>query len=411
MVYSSLKLHSFTLPVLCCFTMSCFYACAKAEYGSSKSPPPPNPKHLTASKSKANQGLPLKIKGRWIYAATGERVKLASVNWYGASDAYHVPMGLDKNSVAGIADLIKSMGFNSVRLPFSNEMLSIKEKVPQKYVSADSSLFNLTPLQVFDQIVKTLAAKEIFIILNNHTSIGKWCCKDNDDNGLWYNKQQSPSQWMADWQMLIERYKSNPWIIGADLRNEIRKDGGIKPSWGDQRKQDFHAISQRLGNKLLKIAPNLFIIVEGLEYSSDFRAVRTLQITLDTPNRVIYSPHSYQWFRTGVGTTLNQIESYDEFKSILDTLWGFISELPEPRPIWISEWGISPKANNNFSRHFPRYLKEKDFGWAWWPLNVGRKPKSKKNETWGIVDPSWSKARANDHRIAMLKSLMPPLFQ
>ena len=67
--------------------------------------------------------FPLRTRGRNIVNKQGERFKLCGVNWYGASDALHVVGGLADRSLSGICAAIAEMGFNVVRLPFSNQML------------------------------------------------------------------------------------------------------------------------------------------------------------------------------------------------------------------------------------------------------------------------------------------------
>src|SRR5689334_15994245 len=64
--------------------------------------------------------LPLSTCGRWIVDRNGKRVKLAGVNWYGASDVKHVVGGLDVLPMNKIVATIVDLGFNSIRLPFSN---------------------------------------------------------------------------------------------------------------------------------------------------------------------------------------------------------------------------------------------------------------------------------------------------
>ena len=49
---------------------------------------------------------PLSTSGRFIVDAHGNRVKLAGVNWYGASEDMGVPVGLDCNDRNAIAELI-----------------------------------------------------------------------------------------------------------------------------------------------------------------------------------------------------------------------------------------------------------------------------------------------------------------
>ena len=56
-----------------------------------------------------------------IVDSSGARVKLACVNWYGAHMEGYVVNGLDRQTIASIAQTIKDMGFNCIRLPFSLE--------------------------------------------------------------------------------------------------------------------------------------------------------------------------------------------------------------------------------------------------------------------------------------------------
>src|SRR5215469_2752779 len=58
---------------------------------------------------------PLRTHGRHILDSKNHRIKLKSINWYGASDIYFTPMGLNFRHRNQIAALIRHMGFNSVR--------------------------------------------------------------------------------------------------------------------------------------------------------------------------------------------------------------------------------------------------------------------------------------------------------
>ena len=58
-----------------------------------------------------------------IVDSCGNKIKLKSVNWYGAHESSEVVGGLDHQSLEYIVTLIKNGGFNSVRLSFSNQML------------------------------------------------------------------------------------------------------------------------------------------------------------------------------------------------------------------------------------------------------------------------------------------------
>ena len=119
--------------------------------------------------------FPLHTCGKDVVDKRGRFFKLTSINWYGASEERLVPGGLDKRPISEIVKLIKTMGFNSVRLPFSNQMLEEK-KVDPRYLEANPDLIGKTPLEVFDEVVKSLSKENIGVILNNHTSHAIWCC-------------------------------------------------------------------------------------------------------------------------------------------------------------------------------------------------------------------------------------------
>jgi hypothetical protein len=89
----------------------------------------PNKKQIEADSSKFVNTSgplfkpPLSTQGRNIIDENGTRLKLASVNWYGASDELFIPGGLDVQHRQDIAATIRQLGFNSVRLPYSDEMV------------------------------------------------------------------------------------------------------------------------------------------------------------------------------------------------------------------------------------------------------------------------------------------------
>ena len=125
---------------------------------------------------------PFTTNDGYIVDHLGKRLLLQSVNWYGASDADNVVMGLEHNATSAIASLIRSIGFNSVRLPFSNQMVQESEPIPSEKLTKNPKLKGKSPLAVFDVVVETLATEGLLIILNNHTTTSVWCCSyDTND--------------------------------------------------------------------------------------------------------------------------------------------------------------------------------------------------------------------------------------
>ena len=68
--------------------------------------------------------LPLRTQGRFILDAKGKRLKLAAVNWYGAEEKDYVVAGLDVAPLPELARRIRLLGYNAVRLPWSNQYLT-----------------------------------------------------------------------------------------------------------------------------------------------------------------------------------------------------------------------------------------------------------------------------------------------
>src|SRR6201998_2828890 len=99
---------------------------------------------------------PLSTSGRFIVDKNGRRVRLAGVNWYGASEDMGVPAGLDRIDRGELAGLIAAQGFNSVRLPFSVWMTEQTGPVPRQALAANPDLDGKTPLGVYDACVKAL---------------------------------------------------------------------------------------------------------------------------------------------------------------------------------------------------------------------------------------------------------------
>ncbi len=343
---------------------------------------------------------PLHTSGRWIVDTLGQRVKLKGINWYGASDGYNVVGGLDKNSIKNIVTIIRDLGFNSVRLPFSNAMLHAESTAPET-VAANPQFAGKAPITVFDAVVEELTAQGILVILNNHTTSSAWCC-GWDDNALWFNKELTTEQWMKDWEWLVERYRSNPLVIGADLRNEIRQGPQGNPNWGGGGQQDWQRAAQDLGNRLNKVNADILIIVEGLNYATDFSGVAAKPVRLTASDKLIYSPHNYSWF---AGTDPNKM-TYESLKQGLDKGWGFIGEGTAgfQTPIWISEFGAGPNENPNWFNHFVRYVRENDLDWCIWPLNNGVRADKSAVEEWGFVSGDWQRPIV-DWRTSLLKTI------
>lgn len=335
--------------------------------------------------------LPLHTDGRWIVDAAGTRVKLSSVNWYGAEEQDHVVAGLEIDALQHIAHRIKTMGFNSVRLAWSNELYETDPIVPDYTVAANPNLKGKRAMQVFDATIHALANEGLLIILDNHISNGDWCCSGSDGNTLWYNTDYPESAWIADWQGMVKRYANVPQVIGADLRNELRG----RATWGGSPITDWHAAAERGGNAVLSVNPNMLIIVEGINYALNLTGIASLPVKLSVPNHLVYSAHDYPWDHNGAITEAALFQT-------LDKAWGYIVTPGQPytAPVWVGEFGnchTSPSCITGFwLSGFRDYLDQHDLDWSWWAINGtearGTSRTFGADETYGILNPYWSAA-------------------
>jgi endoglucanase len=369
---------------------------------------------------------PLSTRGRYIVDADGNRFKLRSVNWHGASgtwngsgdvnaDANHhagenarrMPMGLDRVSIATVVAGFRDLGVNSVRLPFSDEMLTDSQPVTG---AADPALNGLTPLQVYDRVVAGLTAAGLAVILNNHTNTTKWCC-GVDGNERW-NTAQSTAQWEDNWLFMVRRYRDNPRVVGADLYNEVRRTVLDDPNWGGGDDHDWFAASQHLGDRILREAnPNLLIVVEGINWTGipvdgfphgrpTLVPVRELSHTLVASGKLVYSAHFYDYTgprhsgATGIGETSDpryRDLSRDELFAVLDRDAFYVAQEADRHftaPVWISEFGVDAgsapgSAQRRWFTDFTDYLVRNDADFAYWPAVGWRENRAVNN--WALL--------------------------
>ncbi|MBO3741311.1 glycoside hydrolase family 5 protein [Actinoplanes flavus] len=370
---------------------------------------------------------PLSTRGRYIVDADGQRFKLRSGNWHGASgtwngsgdtlvDANHhagensgrIPLGLDRAPLDTIVAGFRELGLNSVRLPFSNEMLRDSRPVTDRAVAANPQLRGLTPLQVYDRVVAALTGGGLAVILNNHTNTTRWCCAV-DGNERW-NTSQSVRQWEDDWLFMARRYRDDPRVVGADLYNEVRRTVLDDPNWGWGNAHDWFAASQRTGDRILAEAnPNLLIIVEGINWTGipvdgfaherpTLRPVRTLSHTLIRSGKLVYSAHFYDYTgpnhsgATGTGETTDpryRDLSPADLAAVVQRDALYVAGEPGNHftaPVWISEFGVAADAapgslQRAWFENFVDILIRADADFAYWPV-IGW---AESGNEWGLL--------------------------
>lgn len=155
----------------------------------------------------------MQTRGSQIVTSSGSPYTIKAAAWFGMETFNCAPHGLWTISLDEGLATIASMGFNTIRLPFSNECLAAK-KTSSINGEVNPELVSLTPLQLLDRVVARAKARGLSVILDRHRP------GSTAQSELWYTSQYSEKCWIADWTMLAQRYKNNPAVIAADLHNE-----------------------------------------------------------------------------------------------------------------------------------------------------------------------------------------------
>ena len=184
----------------------------------------------TARRAQAVASLGWHTSGTAILTADGEPFRIEAVNWYGFETRDAVAHGLYAVDLDVMLQYIADAGFNTIRIPFSNEMWETNPIVRDGLVSACSACQGMTSRDILALVINGAGAKGLHVILDNHRS-----AKGNsaEANGLWYTAAYPEQEWIQDWQDIQAWVNGVPGfssvalsadapriVIGFDLRNE-----------------------------------------------------------------------------------------------------------------------------------------------------------------------------------------------
>ena len=359
--------------------------------------------------------------GNQILDANNQPVRIAAINWYGFETTTFVAHGLWIADYKSILDRIKSSGFNTVRIPYSDQMFSQNPvlgtmNINRNGINTDIAA-NATALDVLDKIIAYSGQIGLRVMLDNHRSNAG---NSAQENGLWFTSDFPESTWLANWRALTTRYLGNTTVVAMDLRNEPHASAcwGGDPS-GCSAANDWQAAATRAGNAILAINPSLLIVVEGNDhYNNAFtwwggmlRGVASRPMSLNVANRVVYSAHEYgpveanqPWFNgSATPASLNAVK---------DQNWGFIHN-NNTGPIFVGEFGTlngnadiqstTPGSQGQWFSSTVAYLQGKPaMSHAYWAMNG--------NDRYALFNDSFN-GIVNASKLTLLQTIQFPLDQ
>ncbi|MEU1478128.1 cellulase family glycosylhydrolase [Streptomyces sp. NPDC005760] len=345
--------------------------------------------HAAEAKADAGAGY-WHTSGRQILDASGQPVRIAGINWFGFETSNQVVHGLWSRDYKSMIDQMKSLGYNTIRIPYSDDIFK-PGTVPNSIdfsSGKNADLQGLNSLGVLDRIVSYAGQDGLKVILDRHRP------DSGGQSALWYTAAVPESTWIANLKALATRYKGQDTVVGIDLHNEPHDPA----CWGcGDTATDWRLAAQRAGNAVLGINPDLLVFVEGVQtfngvsgwWGGNLMGVAQYPVQLNVANRVVYSAHDY-------ATSVAQQSWFSDpafpanMPGIWDKYWGYIFK-QNIAPVWVGEFGttLQSTVDQKWLAALVSYLRPTStygadsFHWTFWSWN----PNS--GDTGGILKDDW----------------------
>jgi endoglucanase len=313
---------------------------------------------------------PLSAQGAQLIDAAGRQVRLTGVNWSGMETSGLAPAGLNTRNLEDMLDQIPAAGFNTLRLPFSNQLLDSANPPPSINYTLNPRLQGLSGLQLLDYVVDSASHRGLYIILDRHRPTA------DAQAELWYTAKVPESRWIHDWQLLARRYRGNRAVVGADLSNEPHG----ATTWGDDNPAtDWRLAAERAGNAILDVNPDWLIIVEGIQYAGladaywwggNLSGAAEAPVRLSHPERLMYSAHDYGPEESGQ-PWLQSPDFPSNLPGVWRSHWGYLQQ-DGIAPVLVGEFGgrsIGGDTEGVWQRSLIRFLEQGGFSYTYWTWN------------------------------------------
>jgi len=319
--------------------------------------------------------------------ASGCQVHLSGVSWSGFESGAFVPHGLGVRNWQDMLKQIARTGFNTIRLPFSNQLFDPGSEPQGINYQLNPDLKGLSGLALMERIIQGAGKIGLKVILDRHDPTA------DQRPPLWYNEQVSQTRWIQDWVMLAQHYRGDETVIGADLANEPHSPatwGGGNPS------TDWRLAAQRAGNAILAVNPDWLIIVEGIDiyqgdsywWGGNLEGARQFPVRLSRPDKLVYSAHDYgpevyneQWFKV-----TNLAVLAHTLPAIWQKHWAYLHK-NGTAPVFVGEFGwrsMGQDAEGMWQRTLVAFMHRQGMSYAYWTWN----PDSE--DTGGILQEDWT---------------------
>ncbi|MGZ3975693.1 MAG: glycoside hydrolase family 5 protein [Flavisolibacter sp.] len=240
---------------------------------------------------------------------------------------------LDSYITAGDIHYMKSIGMNSIRVPFNYRLFT-----NEKYLGETNSNHGF---EVLDKLVGWCKKEQLYILLDMHCAPGGQT-GDNIDDGAGYPflfESEKDQHLTADiWKRIASHYKNETIILGYDLLNEP-----IATYFdADHFNPKLEGVYKRITAAIRQVDKNHLIFLGGAQWDSNFTPFGQ-----PFDSKLVYTFHKY-W----TSPKQEVIQPYIDFSNKYNV------------PIYCGETGEN---TNEWIDSFRVTLEHAGVGWHYWP--------------------------------------------
>ncbi len=344
----------------------------------------------------------LHVEGNQIVDMNGNPVWLTGTNWFGFNTGTNVFDGVWSCNMREALTKMADRGINFLRIPVSTEILTGwkngKPAMPRSlndYVNPE--LKGLNSLELFDFALDVCKEVGIKVMVDVHSPKSEAM---GHNYPVWYDETYDTEAWISALEWLTERYKNDDTILAIDLKNEPhgKPYEKLMAKWDNSTDiNNWKYAAETCAKRILKINPNLLIVIEGVEvypkegydytavdewgkesryyynwWGGNLRGVKDYPIDLGQyQKQVVYSPHDYgplvhkqPWFYDGFTKETLYNDCWKDN-------WAYIYE-EGIAPLLIGEWGgyMDGGPNEKWMIALRDYIVENRIHHTFWCYNA-----------------------------------------
>jgi len=400
---------------------------------------------------------PLSTRGRDIVNSQGDTVTWAGINWPGSGETM-IPEGLEWQSADAIIEKIANVGYNFICLTYAIEMvddiyLRNGSDVPLEVAMINALGYengtkvtneivarnpgwnaSTTRFEIWDDIVRRAAEKEIYVHPDVHVGKAQWCCSHTDGNAWFDDLNFNTTYWLRGLRYVADWAKSHPNVVSMSLRNELRESWNVTNPPGLVYNWETLVGNMSAGcDAIHETNADLLITWSGMQYDQDLSALTTGTNLLTAPcykctatrdagrrepvifnldehpwaDKLVWELHLYSMSEdldTGTCDVIRQNLYRNGFNALGIEAPPNCSQTgskcaPATRltPVILSEFGTAQNGstlyNDTLQNCLKEYTLENNISWAMWSFAGSYRVRSGGQgvpDTWGLTNYDWT---------------------